>query len=117
MAPEYDMGMDTLFKVDSKCLRLFSWLQSNGIAQYSCGLLFWYIMRSELELWDNELLGPVKKSNGDGMIALACASMQQDNSISPNELAKAGDILNTLLRNDPEKRRLHFNESEESLHQ
>jgi hypothetical protein len=78
-------------------------------------------MRSELEPWDNELLGPVevrksafikKKSNGDGMIALACASMQQGNSISP-----AGDILNTLLRNDPEKRQLHFNESEESLHQ
>ena len=61
-------------------------------------------MRSELEPWDNELLGPVemrksvfikKKSNGDGMIALACASMQQDNSISPDELVKAGDILNT----------------------
>ena len=83
-------------------------------------------MRNGLEPWDNELLGPVEmrksafiknKSNGDDMIALVCASMQQDNSISPNELAKAGDILNTLLRNDPEKRRLHFNESEESLHQ
>ena len=80
-------------------------------------------MRSGLEPWDNELLGPVemrksaftkKKSSGGDMIALACASIQQGNL---NWLAKAGDILNTLLRNDPEKRRPHFNESEESLRQ
>ena len=49
-------------------------------------------MRSGLEPWDNELLGPVEmrksafikdKSSGDDMIALACASIQQGNPISP----------------------------------
>jgi len=42
-------------------------------------------MRTGLEPWDNGLLGPVEmrksafikeESNGDDMIALACASMQ-----------------------------------------
>lgn len=73
MAPEWKRGMDTgmevLFKADI----------------YSCGLLFWYIMRNGPEPWDNGLLGPVEmrksafikeESSGDDMIAPACASMQ-----------------------------------------